>query len=114
MTLIFEKNASKRCQGHINVYHSVFVEKESDILSYLDRNNANVLELMKKLEKNKQQQLSIDDSFAIAPKKRKLRQNDAFNELVTVSVMLGLGHSFFDEPIFRKWAEKYVPDWNPS
>ena len=73
MTLSFEKNASKRCQEHINAYHSVFVENESDILSYLDRNNANVLELMKKLEKNKQQQLSIDDSFAIAPKKRKLR-----------------------------------------
>ena len=28
--------------------------------------------------------------------------------------MLSLGHSFFDKPIFRKWAQKYVPDWNPS
>ena len=58
------------------------VEKESDVLSHLDKNNSNVLELVKKIEKKnktKQQQLSIDDSFAVAPKKKsKLGNNYCF------------------------------------
>ncbi|CCK71100.1 Rsf1p KNAG_0G00430 [Huiozyma naganishii CBS 8797] len=111
-----QKNAARASQHHMNNKHGVYINDTSAVFSYLCPSRPNVKRLEKKLNiqgrKRKVQQTLTKAIKRAAQNKSKhiIKPRSVFDDLVSLAVMSGLSHSFFDSRFFKYFVAKYFPE----